>query len=1051
MSMRKVLVIAGSDSSGGAGLEADQKVIAAHGCYAMTATTALTAQNTQGVYGIHETPSEFVKKQIEACVSDIGVDVVKTGMLASATTTKVVGDALRNHNIRASVIDPVMISTSGAQLLPEEAVQELCDSILPRAMILTPNLPEAKLILKVSNKRFKEPENINDIVEIAKMLQSLGPKYVLVKGGHLPLTRDRLVSKEEADRNIVLDVLYGEGEAVLFENNYLHSNNTHGTGCSLASSIACNIAKGMSVPQAVKLANSYVEAGIRTSQQIGKGSGPINHFHSTYSLPFSPGCFIEYLLNREDVRGPWKEHTEHIFVQQLADGSLPLENFKHYLIQDYLFLIHFARANALAAYKAKSLDNIARSAKNVAHIKEELKLHLEFCDDFGLSRDEVESSEEDQDIGHSEDWLGLQVALLPCLIGYGMIARRLYDDTKSVREGNRYWKWVETYVGHEYMDAVKNGSDMVEEYATKQSPSRIEELAKIFIHAIKMETGFWEMGSRVANSNVKHNGYSNGYGNEGCSYSYYGSSGHYTNGYGGNNGGSNGYSNNYSNGTNGYGGGYGGGSYGGGGGDRMSNLGAGLQKQNFDLNTLPKFEKSFYKEDPAVAARTQAEVDAFRKQNQMTITGRNVPKPVTTFDEAGFPSYVMSEVKAQGFEKPTAIQSQGWPMALSGRDVVGIAETGSGKTLTYCLPAIVHINAQPLLAPGDGPIVLILAPTRELAVQIQQEISKFGKSSRIRNTCVYGGVPKGAQIRDLARGVEVCIATPGRLIDMLESGKTNLRRVTYLVLDEADRMLDMGFEPQIRKIIGQIRPDRQTCMWSATWPKEVRQLASDYQQDFIQVNIGSMDLSANHRITQVVEVVTDFEKRDRMSKHLERIMEDKNNKILIFTGTKRVADEITRYLRQDGWPALSIHGDKQQNERDWVLNEFKTGKSPIMVATDVASRGIDVRNITHVLNYDYPNNSEDYVHRIGRTGRAGSKGTAITFFTTENSKQARDLVSVLAESKQQIDPRLAEMARYGGGGGGNRWGGGRGGGRGGRGGGGGYSGSNSAPIRNSRW
>ena len=320
---------------------------------------------------------------------------------------------------------------------------------------------------------------------------------------------------------------------------------------------------------------------------------------------------------------------------------------------------------------------------------------------------------------------------------------------------------------------------------------------------------------------------------------------------------------------------------------------------------MPKFEKSFYKEDPSVANRSERDVQAFRREHEIAVQGSNVPKPVENFDEAGFPTYVMNEVKAQGFPRPTAIQSQGWPMALSGRDVVGIAETGSGKTLTYCLPAIVHINAQPLLSPGDGPIVLVLAPTRELAVQIQQEIAKFGRSSKIRNTCVYGGVPKGSQIRDLARGVEVCIATPGRLIDMLESGKTNLRRVTYLVLDEADRMLDMGFEPQIRKIIGQIRPDRQTCMWSATWPKDVRQLASDYLNNFIQVNIGSMDLSANHRITQIVEVCSDFEKRDKMTKHLERIMdEDKDNKILIFTGTKRVADEITRFLRQDGWPAL---------------------------------------------------------------------------------------------------------------------------------------------------
>ncbi|KAF8250855.1 P-loop containing nucleoside triphosphate hydrolase protein [Wilcoxina mikolae CBS 423.85] len=532
-------------------------------------------------------------------------------------------------------------------------------------------------------------------------------------------------------------------------------------------------------------------------------------------------------------------------------------------------------------------------------------------------------------------------------------------------------------------------------------------------------------------------------------------------GYGGGGyGGSNGYS--------GGGGGYGGGGYdrgvggaggfggprGGGyggagaGGDRMSNLGAGLKTQHWDPSTLPKFEKSFYKEAPSVANRSPQEVEAFRAEKQMRVQGTDVPKPVITFDEAGFPSYVMNEVKAQGFSAPTAIQSQGWPMALSGRDVVGIAETGSGKTLTYCLPAIVHINAQPLLSPGDGPIVLVLAPTRELAVQIQQEVAKFGKSSRIRNTCVYGGVPKGPQIRDLTRGVEVLIATPGRLIDMLESGKTNLRRVTYLVLDEADRMLDMGFEPQIRKIIGQIRPDRQTCMWSATWPKEVRQLASDFLHDFIQVNVGSLDLSANHNIQQIVEVMNDHDKRDRLIKHLEKIMDDKLSKCLIFTGTKRTADEITRFLRQDGWPCLAIHGDKQQNERDWVLNEFKTGKSPIMVATDVASRGIDVRNITHVINFDYPNNSEDYVHRIGRTGRGGAKGTAITFFTTNDNKQARDLLTILREAKQQIPPELADMGRGGFGGGNSRYGRGRGGGRGG---GGGFHNSNSAPLGRSRF
>lgn len=376
------------------------------------------------------------------------------------------------------------------------------------------------------------------------------------------------------------------------------------------------------------------------------------------------------------------------------------------------------------------------------------------------------------------------------------------------------------------------------------------------------------------------------------------------------------------------------------GGNRTEAFGANLQTPDWNLNELPTFEKNFYREDPNVASRSSTEVSEFREDHEMTLKGDNIPKPVTTFEEAGFPPYVLKELNAQGFAAPTPIQSQGWPMALSGRDVIGIAATGSGKTLSYCLPAIVHINAQPVLQRGDGPVVLVLAPTRELAVQIQQECSKFGKSSSIRNTCVYGGVARGPQIRELSRGVEIVIATPGRLIDMLESGKTNLKRVTYLVLDEADRMLDMGFEPQIRQIVDQIRPDRQTLMWSATWPKEVQRLAHDYLKDYIQVNVGSLELSASHNIKQIVDVVAEFEKRDHMAKHIEEAMDDRSNKIIVFTSTKRTADEVTRYLRQDGWPALAIHGGKSQSERDWVLREFRNGKSPIMVATDVASRGI---------------------------------------------------------------------------------------------------------------
>ncbi len=386
----------------------------------------------------------------------------------------------------------------------------------------------------------------------------------------------------------------------------------------------------------------------------------------------------------------------------------------------------------------------------------------------------------------------------------------------------------------------------------------------------------------------------------------------------------------------GYGGGYGGGF---GGGDRMSNLGANLGAVDWNSVDLVNFEKNFYIEDPRVAGRSDREVQDYRASKQMTIQGQNVPKPVTSFDEAGFPDYILSEIKKMGFAEPSAIQSQAWPMALSGRDLVAIAETGSGKTIGFALPAMVHINAQPLLKPGDGPIALILAPTRELANQIQVECNRFGGSSRLRTCAVYGGVPKGPQTRDLQRGAEIVIATPGRLIDMVDAGKTNLRRVTYLVMDEADRMLDMGFEPQIRKILQQIRPDRQTLMFSATWPKEVQRLAGDFLNDFAQVNIGSTELAANHNVKQIIEVCSEFEKKGKLIGHLETISQE-NGKVIIFTSTKRVADDLTKYLRQDGWPALAIHGDKQQQERDWVLAEFKSGRSPIMVATAVASRGL---------------------------------------------------------------------------------------------------------------
>lgn len=454
---------------------------------------------------------------------------------------------------------------------------------------------------------------------------------------------------------------------------------------------------------------------------------------------------------------------------------------------------------------------------------------------------------------------------------------------------------------------------------------------------------------------------------------------------------------------------------------KFGNPGDRLRKKRWNLDELPKFEKNFYNEHQEVQRMTQYDIEEFRRKKEITIRGSGCPRPVTAFHQAQFPQYVMDTLVHQNFKEPTAIQGQGFPVALSGRDMVGIAQTGSGKTLAYLLPAIVHINHQPYLERGDGPICLVLAPTRELAQQVQQVAYDYGKSSRIKSTCVYGGAPKGPQIRDLERGVEICIATPGRLIDFLEAGKTNLRRCTYLVLDEADRMLDMGFEPQIRKIVEQIRPDRQTLMWSATWPKEVRQLAEDFLRDYIQINVGALELSANHNILQIVDVCMETEKDNKLIQLMEEIMAEKENKTIIFVETKKRCDDLTRRMRRDGWPAMCIHGDKSQPERDWVLTEFRSGKAPILIATDVASRGLDVEDVKFVINYDYPSSSEDYVHRIGRTARSTNKGTAYTFFTPGNLRQARDLVRVLEEARQAINPKLLQLLDSGrGGGGGGR-------------------------------
>lgn len=446
---------------------------------------------------------------------------------------------------------------------------------------------------------------------------------------------------------------------------------------------------------------------------------------------------------------------------------------------------------------------------------------------------------------------------------------------------------------------------------------------------------------------------------------------------------------------------------------KAKNPGLGLEKPLWDVEKLEPFPKDFYAPSPAMQARTNDHVESFRQLMKITVAGNHVPFPTEDFKETNFPESLMREIVKQGFLIPTPIQSQGWPIALSGRDLVGIAQTGSGKTLAYMLPAIIHIGHQNKINRGDGPIVLVLAPTRELAQQIQSVASEYGihVTPAIRNTCIFGGSPKGPQARDLERGVEVVIATPGRLIDFLERGVTNMKRCTYLVLDEADRMLDMGFEPQIRKIIEQIRPDRQVLMWSATWPKEVQALAEDFLTDYVQINVGSLNLAANHNIRQVVLVLQEQEKEEKLFSLLKEIGNDRVNKVIIFVETKKKVEDILKSIINEGYAATSIHGDKSQPERDYILNDFRSGKTSILVATDVAARGLDVEDVKYVINFDYPNTSEDYIHRIGRTGRCEQSGTAYTFFTPSNSRQARDLVEVLKEAGQSSNTELIDIAR----------------------------------------
>ncbi|GLT80611.1 hypothetical protein SLA2020_520420 [Shorea laevis] len=409
-----------------------------------------------------------------------------------------------------------------------------------------------------------------------------------------------------------------------------------------------------------------------------------------------------------------------------------------------------------------------------------------------------------------------------------------------------------------------------------------------------------------------------------------------------------------------------------------------------------KKKKNEKNEEPSETHEVKQELaqtgDENGKEN-VVVSGKNAKEakyaPLKSFADSKLPENVLDCCK--NFKSPSPIQAHAWPFLLDGRDFIGIAKTGSGKTLAFGVPAIMH----------------------ELAEQISNVLCDAGNSCGVKSVCLYGGTPKGPQISALKSGVDIVIGTPGRLKDLINMEVCHLSEVSFVVLDEADRMLDMGFEEDVRSILGKTSSARQMVMFSATWPLEVHQLAQEYMDpDPVKVVIGSEDLAANHDVMQIVEVLDERSRNQRLIDLLKKYHESERNRVLVFVLYQAEADRVESLLQRGGWNVVAIHGRKAQHDRTKALSLFKKGSCPLMVATDVAARGLDIPEVEVVINYSFPLTTEDYVHRIGRTGRAGRKGVAHTFFTQQNKGLAGELINVLREASQIVPADLLKFGTH---------------------------------------
>ncbi len=374
---------------------------------------------------------------------------------------------------------------------------------------------------------------------------------------------------------------------------------------------------------------------------------------------------------------------------------------------------------------------------------------------------------------------------------------------------------------------------------------------------------------------------------------------------------------------------------------------------------------------------------------------------MTNFQALGLAAPLLKALAAEGYSRPTPIQIQAIPPALAGGDVEGIAQTGTGKTAAFALPILHRLMAYPKRAAHRSTRVLVLAPTRELAAQIAESFAAYGRETSLRVAVMFGGVPKGKQARAVANGLDVVVGPPGRLLDHIGDGALRLDAVEVLVLDEADHMLDLGFVVPIKRIVAMLPRERQTMFFSATMPKEIAQLASSLLRNPTRVAVTPMATTAE-RVEQRVVFVEQAEKRNLLARVLRGTAE---GRALVFTRTKHGADRVCEHLGRSGVQAAAIHGNKSQGQRERALEQFRDGGVRVLVATDIAARGIDVDGITHVINFELPNVPESYVHRIGRTARAGNAGVAISFCDTAERSYLRDIEKLIRTRVTVADAR----------------------------------------------